>query len=181
MSGRISSSQRSPWLDYAIKVPMAALLIAFVIAVLANLGHLWRFISLSSAYFGYLLNVLVVTPLSGLYAALAGAMTFWPALGGAAVLACVSIYFLCLKARHKVQPFMSQSTARLATSIPRLLIWPEIGLFMIMASDLISELNEATIAQLLSAAVMAIVLFRQIFGTSESIARRVERLSASRS
>ena len=156
---------------------MAALLIAVAIAILANLGHLWRLLSLSSAYLGYLLNVLVVTPLSGVYAALAGAMTFWPALGGGAALACVSIYFLCLKARHKTQPFMSPSAARLAVSIPRLLIWPEIGLFVIMASDLLSQLNQVTTAQLLSGGVMAVVLFRQVFSTSESIARRVERLS----
>jgi hypothetical protein len=181
LSGRSFSSQRSPWLDYAIKVLTAALLIAFAIAILANLGDLWRFISVSTAYLADLLTLLVVTPLSGLYTALAGAMTFWPALGGTAMFACVSIYFLCLKARHKTQPFMNQSTFRLVTSLPKILIWPEIGCFIVMASDLISGFNQATAARVMSAAVMSLVMFRQIFGTSESIARRVEKLSSPRS
>lgn len=160
---------------------MAALLIAVAIAILANLGDMWRLISVSSAYLGDALNLLVVTPLSGLYAALAGAMTFWPALGGTAILACVSIYFLCLKARHKTQPFMSPSAFRLVVSLPKILIWPEIGLFIIMASDLINGFDHATAARVMSAAVMSLVMFRQIFGTSASIARRVEKLSPSRS
>ncbi|HET9148386.1 MAG TPA: hypothetical protein VFN77_10065 [Acetobacteraceae bacterium] len=181
MSGSFFSSRRSPWLDYAIKVLMAALLIAFTIAILANLDHLWSVISASTAYLAYALNLLLVTPVSGIYAALAGKMTFWPALGGSAILACVSVYFLCLQARHKIQPFMSQRAWRLAVSLPRILIWPELGFSIIMLSDLIDRTDGATAAQGISAAVMILVLFFQIFGTSESIARRVERLSSARS
>jgi hypothetical protein len=179
--GRIFSSRKSPWLDYAFKVLRAALLIAVVVGILANLNDLWGFISVSTSYLAYALNLLVVTPISGLYAILAGEMTFWPALSGTAILACVSIYFICLQARHKVQPFMSHRAFRLAVSVPRILIWPEIGFYVIMASDLINRMNEATDARVISAIVMSLVMLCRIFGTIESIARRVEKLSSPRS
>jgi hypothetical protein len=179
--GSISSSRRSPWLDYAIKVLTAALLIAFAIAILANLNNLWGLILASTSYLAYALNLLVVAPVSGIYVALAGQMTFWPALAGTAILACVSIYFLCLQAGHKTQPFMSRRALQLAISVPKTLIWPEIAFYIIMVSDLLNGMNGTTAARGISAVVISFVLFCQIFGTIESIARRVERLSSLRS